>query len=93
MEFVDVILIMMYLAMTTALVTVVWSKTRIWWKTLIGAGLCCTAVSLVIWLLPDVLDSSNDALWNTVADTFIGLITLMLLLIFSILIWSMARRR
>lgn len=94
MEFVDIVLIVMYLALAAAIVAVVWSKMRTWLKTTLVSAVIAMGVALVIWFLPNILEGeNNDALWNGVADVFLVLITVSLLATVGVVIWSMLRRR
>lgn len=93
MEFVDIMLIVMYLALAAALVVVVWSKMRTWLKTILVSGALSVAVALLVWCLPAIIESeNNDALWNTVADVFLVLVAVSLLAACGAVLWSMIRR-
>lgn len=94
MEFVDIILIVLYLAFAAAIIAVVWSKMRTLLKTAIVSAVIAIGAALIIWFLPNIIESeNNDALWNGVADVFLVLITISLLASCGTIIWSMLRRR
>ena len=94
MEFADFILILLYLVLAASLVAVVWSKMRVWWKTLVCSIGLAVIVGGVVWLLQSILgNEDNDTLWTSVADVFLVLIALSLLLTIGVVLWSMIRRR
>lgn len=94
MEFVDIILMVMYLSLASALVTVVWSKMRTWLKTAIVSAVIIVIVTLMVIFLPHILEGENDdALWYNVADVFLVLIAVFLFAACGTVLWSTIRRR
>lgn len=94
MEFVDIILIVMYLALAAALIAVVWSKMRSLLKTSLVSVALAAVLALLVWFLPNIIESeNNDALWNGVADVSLVLVTVSLLATCAVVLWSMFRRK
>lgn len=94
MEFVDIILIVMYLALAAALIAVVWSKMRSLLKTSLVSVALAAVLALLVWFLPNIIESeNNDALWNGVADVSLVLVTVSLLATCVVVLWSMFRRK
>lgn len=94
MEFVDVILIVMYLTLASSLVVVVWSKMRTWLKTVLVSAVLAIFVSILVVVLPDILESEdNETLWYNVADIFLVLLVISLLATCGVVLWSIVRRK
>lgn len=94
MEFVDVILIVMYLTLASSLVVVVWSKMRTWLKTVLVSAVLAIFVSILVVVLPDILESEDDeTLWYNVADIFLVLLVISLLATCGVVLWSIVRRK
>ncbi len=94
MEFVDIILIVMYLALAAALIAVVWSKMRSLLKTSLVSVALAAVLALLVWFLPNIIESeNNDTLWNGVADVSLVLVTVSLLATCAVVLWSMFRRK
>lgn len=94
MEFVDVILIVMYLTLASSLVVVVWSKMRTWLKTVLVSAVLAIFVSILVVVLPDILESEdNETLWYNVADIFLVLLVISLLATCGVVLWSIVRKK
>ena len=94
MEFVDVVLILMYLVIAAGIVAVIWSKMRTLLKTLIATAVVGIGIALIVWFLPNIIESeNNDALWNGVADVSLVLILISLLAACSAVVWSIIKRK
>lgn len=94
MEFVDVILIVMYLTLASSIVVVVWSKMRTWLKTVLVSAVLAIFVSILVVVLPGILESEdNETLWYNVADIFLVLLVISLLATCGVVLWSIVRRK
>jgi len=94
MEFVDIILIVMYLVLASSLIVVVWSKTRTWLKTAMVSSALAIGIAILVNFLPNIIESeNNERLWNIVADVFVVIVTISLLATGSVVIWSLLRRK